>query len=107
MVESKFKVGDMVVDIKRCIEEKISIWCTTSEQSQQIWTDFYKYKKQKPRCDSWNVSYKNGFEICLFCSNCPAWQPGYNRTYFIDKYKASKCLDYNDVLLKEKTLELW
>lgn len=37
----------MVVDIKRCIEEKISIWCTTSEQSQQIWTDFYKYKKNQ------------------------------------------------------------
>lgn len=96
----------MVVDIKRCIEEKISIWCTSKEQANQIWIDFFEYKNKKPIYDLWNIGDETGFEVCCYHDVYPCWQSGYNRTYFIDKYKASKCLDYNEVLLN-KIIEIW
>lgn len=97
----------MVVDIKRCIEEKISIWCTSSEQSQQIWTDFFEYKNKKPPHKAWSIGIKDGFEVaCLDSNSYPTWQGGHNRNYFIKKHGSLKCLDYNEVLLG-KIIELW
>ena len=97
----------MVVDIKRCIEEKIVIWCTTREQAQQIYVDYHKYFKKTPMHKKWTVS-KVGqeFEIWFDRDMSPSWQDGYNRKYFIDTYDASKCLDYEEVLLS-KVYELW
>lgn len=96
----------MVVDIKRCVEQRIAIWCTNKEQSNQIWMDYYKYFNKKPIKDTWYPEDKNGFEVFLNIDDTPCWQDNYNKTYFIEKHKASCCLDYNGVILN-KIYELW
>lgn len=97
----------MVVDIKRCIEEKIIIWCTTKEQSQQIWDDFHEYAGLKT-IYKWGCYNEKGFEVSVCTHKGPEWQDGYNRKYFIDVHNAKICLDYNEVLLnKTRTYELW
>lgn len=98
----------MVVDIKRCIEERIVIWCTTKEQANQIWNDFHEYKKIKPPLVYWNVYSKHGFEVSVCTHRGPEWQYGFNRKYFINEYKANKCLDYEEVLINKTIIyELW
>ena len=97
----------MVVDIKRCIKEKIAIWCTTKEQSNQIWQDYHNYFDKKPSQKNWTVQDSNGFEIFFTYNDTPCWQDGYNKKYFTNKERlALICLDYKDVLLN-KTYELW
>jgi hypothetical protein len=96
----------MVIDIKRCTEEKISIWCTTQEQAQQIWDDYHKYINKKSPYKKYNISNKDGFEV--FIDDEINWQDRYNRKYFINEYNATKCLDYDEVLINNnKIIELW
>lgn len=95
----------MVVDIKRCIEEKIVIWCTTKKQAQQIWNDFHKYKGINTIIE-WEPYSADGFEVSVCTHKGPEWQNDFKGKYFIDKFNARKCLDYEDVLLS-KVYELW
>ena len=98
----------MIVDIERCIKEKIVIWCTTPEQAQQIANDYYKFFELKPISYLWNVGENNpeGFEVFVHSDMHPSWQSGYNKTYFISSKKATICLNYDEVLIN-KTYELW
>jgi hypothetical protein len=100
----------MLVDIERCLNERIVIWVTTKKQANQIWKDYYEYtKKEDIIKGTWNVGIGNGVEVWLREDSCPSYQDGYNKTYFMDKernYNASCCLDYEEVLLN-KIYECW
>ena len=96
----------MVIDIKRCIDEKIAIWCTSPQQAQQIWDDYHIFFHKKPLYKEWEPNTKDNFEVFFTETMLPSWQDRYNKTYFIDQYEAKVCLDYNEVLLK-RIYELW
>lgn len=84
------------------IKNKIAVWCTKVEEAKAL------ARNIGGNYSDWNpAGCSNGFEVFLngYSAN---WQPGYNKTYFIESKDAIKCIDYKDIFnLTPKLYELW
>jgi hypothetical protein len=93
------KENNMKYTIKEIIENKIAIWCTTTEQANKLWKAF-------GREDDWGLrGNPNGFEVYL-SEKCPEWQDGYNKNYFIKYEGATKCIDFNEIIFNDMSKEI-